>query len=51
MRVYTFSCRHFLFVFIVIHKVEYQETIERSGEEQERKEFEYSIMKGGTRRI
>lgn len=58
MKIYAslyFSRRHFLFVFIVIHKVGYQETIERSGEEQEKKKneqkFEYSIMKEGTRRI
>lgn len=31
-----FLCRHFLFVFIVIHKVGYQETVERSGKEQEK---------------
>ena len=42
MKIYAslyFSRRHFLFVFIVIHKVGYQETIERSGEEQEKKEW------------
>lgn len=35
-----FSRRHFLFVFIVIHKVGYQETVERSGGEQKQNKIE-----------